>query len=190
VVYLPFALNTWRDVRVLVRSRGAPQALAGLVREQVRELDGAQPVTDVRTLATLRAESLSSPRLITLLLGAFAGLALALTAAGLAGVVAFSVSQRLREIGIRLALGAEPASVLGLVLRQGMGMVLAGLGLGLAGALALSRLMGGLLFGVESTDPLTFGSVVLVLLLTAGVACVVPARRAAGVDPALALRSS
>ena len=189
-VYLPFALQPLRDLRILVRTSGAPMALAPRLRELVHELDSVQPVTDVRSLSSLRNESLAAPRLVTLLLGFFAVLALVLTCTGLTGVVAFSVSQRVRELGIRLALGAEPSSVLGLVLRQGMRLVLAGLLLGTAGALGLSSLMEGLLFGVEPTDPLTLVGVVLLLGGTGSVACLLPALRAARTDPAIALRST
>lgn len=189
-VYLPFALQPLRDLRILVRTSGAPMALAPRLRELVHELDSVQPVTDVRSLSSLRNESLAAPRLVTLLLGFFAVLALVLTCTGLTGVVAFSVSQRVRELGIRLALGAEPSSVLGLVLRQGMRLVLAGLLLGTAGALGLSSLMEGLLFGVEPTDPLTLVGVVLLLGGTGAVACLLPALRAARTDPAIALRST
>ncbi|MCP3167974.1 ABC transporter permease [Myxococcus qinghaiensis] len=189
-VYLPFALQPLRDLRILVRTSGAPMALAPHLRELVHELDSVQPVTDVRSLSSLRSESLAAPRLVTLLLGFFAVLALVLTCTGLTGVVAFSVSQRVRELGIRLALGAEPSSVLGLVLRQGMSLVLAGLLMGTAGALGLSSLMEGLLFGVEPTDPLTLVGVVLLLGGTGAVACLLPALRAARTDPAIALRST
>ncbi|QSQ17434.1 ABC transporter permease [Myxococcus landrumensis] len=189
-VYLPFALQPLRDVRMLVRTEGVPMALAPRLRELVHELDSEQPVTDVRPLSSLRQESLAAPRLVTLLLGFVAVLALVLTCTGLSGVVAFSVSQRVRELGIRLALGAEPSSVLGLVLRQGMVLVLAGLVMGTVGAFGLSSLMKGLLFGVEPADPVTLIGVVLLLGGTGAVACLIPALRAARVDPAIALRST
>lgn len=189
-VYLPFAVQPLRDVRMLVRTQGAPMALAPHLRELVHELDSAQPVTDVRPLSSLRHDSLAAPRLVTLLLGFVAVLALVLTCTGLSGVVAFSVSQRVRELGIRLALGAEPSSVLALVLRQGMVLVLAGLVMGTAGALGLSSMMKGLLFGVEPADPVTLVGVVLLLGGTGAVACLIPALRASRVDPAIALRST
>ncbi|HEX6104617.1 MAG TPA: FtsX-like permease family protein, partial [Gemmatimonadales bacterium] len=153
-------------------------------------IDAAQPLAQVQTLAEIRARSLASPRVTTSLLGLFALLALLITGAGLAGVVAFSVSQRTQEIGVRMALGAERSEVLGMVLRQGMRLVLAGLVLGVLGAVALTRLMAGMLYGVPATDPLTFAAVALVLTGVAAVACLVPARRAATVDPLIALRST
>ncbi|AGC43503.1 hypothetical protein MYSTI_02176 [Myxococcus stipitatus DSM 14675] len=189
-VYLPFALQPLRDVRMLVRTEGVPMALASHVRERVHELDSEQPVTDVRPLSSLRQESLAAPRLVTLLLGFVAVLALVLTCTGLSGVVAFSVSQRVRELGIRLALGAEPSSVLALVLREGMVLVLAGLAMGTVGAFGLSTLMKGWLFGVEPADPVTLVGVVLLLGGTGAVACLIPALRASRVDPAIALRST
>jgi ABC-type antimicrobial peptide transport system permease subunit len=125
-----------------------------------------------------------------MLLGLFALLALVITAAGIAGVVAFSVNQRTQEFGIRMALGAQRASVLNMVLRQGVTLVLVGLAIGMAGALVLTRLLTTLLFGVEPTDALTFLAVSMVLVAVAATACVIPARRAASVDPMVALRVS
>ncbi|MBZ4396469.1 ABC transporter permease [Myxococcus sp. AS-1-15] len=189
-VYLPFALQPLRDLRLLVRTQGPPMVLAERVRALVHELDAAQPVTDVHPLSNVRNESLAAPRLMTMLLGFFAVLALVLTCTGLSGVVAFSVSQRVREMGIRLALGATPAGVLVLVLRQGMHLVLSGLALGTAGALGLSSLMEGLLFGVEPTDPVTLLGVLLLLGGTGVVACLLPALQASRVDPAISLRGA
>jgi putative ABC transport system permease protein len=156
----------------------------------VRELDPNQPVTDVQTLLALRSEWLASPRLTTSLLGLFAFVALAITAAGLAGVIAFSVSQRTHEIGIRLAMGANRARVLGMVLRQGLALAALGLGIGLIGAVFLSRLIASLLYGVAATDPFTFLGVGVLLLGVALLASLAPARRAAIVDPVIALRST
>jgi putative ABC transport system permease protein len=119
----------------------------------------------------------------------FAGLALVITAAGIAGVMALSVSQRTHELGVRLALGASPSRVLGMVMRQGMYYVLAGLSIGVAGALLLGRLMSALLFSVEPTDPITFLAVSVVLIAVAAAACFIPALRVTSIDPMLALRS-
>jgi putative ABC transport system permease protein len=155
----------------------------------VRKIDPKQPVGKMRTLEEVRREALASPRLTAVLLGLFAALALAITAAGIAGVIAFSVSQRTHEIGIRMALGAERGRVLGMVLRQGLGPVLVGLPLGIVGALALARLAAGLLFGVEPTDPATFAGVSLLLAGVAGAACLLLGRRATEISPMVALRN-
>jgi ABC-type antimicrobial peptide transport system permease subunit len=137
----------------------------------------------------VRGEALASPRLTTTLILLFALLALCITAAGLGGVVAFSVSQRTQEIGVRMALGAGRGEVLGMVLREGLRLVGLGLVLGALAAVLLGRLIAGLLFHVETTDPLTFAGMALVLVLIAAAACLIPARRAATVDPLVALRA-
>jgi putative ABC transport system permease protein len=190
VLYLPLASTQWNGLRLVVRSLSPAPALEKQLRAAVREIDADQPVTGVRTLAQLRSESLSAPRLTTVLLVLFAALALAVTAAGIAGVLAYAVSQRTQEIGIRLALGAAPGTVLQMVMRQGMTLVAVGLLLGFGGALALSRLMGSLLFGVESSDPFTFAAVAGVLLAVALLACFLPARRVMSIDPQVALRAT
>ena len=174
---------------LLARTTADPSSLARTVRRLVHEVDPETAVTDVHTLEEARRDSLASPRLMTLLLGLFAGLALLITAAGIAGVIALTVSQRTHEIGIRMALGATRASVLGLVMRQGLALAVAGLGLGLLGALALARLMAHLLFDVEPTDPLTLLAVTALLLVVATIACLVPAQRVTGIDPLRALRA-
>ncbi|MFI5006631.1 MAG: ADOP family duplicated permease [Solirubrobacterales bacterium] len=188
-VYLPFLQFPGYSFTLFVRTLNDPRTMAEQVRAEVRSLDPEAAVSSVRTLEEIRNEALSSPRLTTVLLGLFAALALAISAAGLAGVIAYAVSQRTQEIGIRMALGAEPGRVLTMLLRQGMGSVVIGLGLGLLGALGLSRLISGLLFGVEPTDPLCFAGSAAVLLLVALAACFLPARRATGIDPMLALRA-
>ena len=188
-VYLPFAQFPIRESTFLVRTTADPGTMARRVAEEVLAIDPAQPVANVQTLEEVRGEALASPRLTTSLLLVFALLALVITAAGLGGVVAFSVSQRTQEIGVRMALGASRAEVLGMVLREGLRLVGLGLGLGALAALLLSRLMAGLLFHVDTTDPLTFGGMGLVLVLIAAAACLVPARRAATVDPLIALRA-
>jgi putative ABC transport system permease protein len=139
---------------------------------------------------SLRGEALASPRLTTTLLLLFALLALCITAAGLGGVVAFSVSQRTQEIGVRMALGASRSEVVGMVLREGLRLVGLGLVLGVGAAILLTRLIAGLLFHVAASDPFTFAGMGILLLLIAGVACLVPARRASTVDPLVALRAS
>lgn len=182
---LPLLSNT-----LLLGTTGDPMRLLGRVRGIVRSLDAELPIGKVQTLQQARSESLSPSRLTTLLLALFAGLALVIAATGIGGVIAYGVSQRTHEIGVRMALGAARTDVLRMVLRQGLGMLAAGLALGAAGALALSRLMTGLLFGVEPTDPLTFTAVSALLVAVAAAASFVPARRAAGVAPMVALRTT
>ena len=162
--------------------------MARQVREAVYSIDPDQPIDRFRTLAEVRASTLDSPRLTATLLGLFALLALVITSAGIAGVIAFSVNQRTQEFGVRMALGAPRGSVLSMVLRQGLRLVLAGLAIGMAGAIVLTRVMTTLLFGVEPTDALTFLAVSMVLVAVAAAACLIPARRAASVDPMVALR--
>jgi putative ABC transport system permease protein len=163
--------------------------LAHGIRQAVYGFDPQTAVSDVRTLEQVRHESIASPRLMAALLGAFAMLALAITAAGLSGLIAFTVSQRTHEIGIRMALGADSPRVVGMLLRQGLSSVAIGLALGVAGALALTRLVAGMLFGVAPTDIVCFVSSGAVLVVVATLACWGPARRATSIDPQVALRS-
>jgi len=151
-------------------------------------VDRDQPVSNVQTLEALVSASASQRRFTTYLIGLFATLALVLAAVGIYGVVAYSVAQRTHEIGVRMALGAQPRHVLQLVVGQGMALTLGGVFLGVLGALALTRLLTSLLVGVAATDPWTFGLVALLLSGVAFLACYVPARRAARVDPLIALR--
>jgi putative ABC transport system permease protein len=173
---------------LVVRSSVEPAALTAAVRQAVLALDRNVPVTAIQTMQERSAEVTSRTRFIAVLLGLFAGLALLLAGTGIYGVMAYSVSARTREVGIRMALGAQPADVIRLVLRQGMGWVAIGAGIGLPAALALTRLMKGMLFGVAANDPLTFSAITLLLLGVAGLACWLPARRATKVDPLTALR--
>jgi putative ABC transport system permease protein len=189
-VYLPFAQLPFREGTFLVRTSADPGAMARRIGEEVLAIDAGQPLANVQTLDEVRGEALASPRLTTTLLVMFALLALFITAAGLAGVVAFSVSQRTQEIGVRMALGAGRGEVLGMVLREGLQLVAIGLALGIVGAAALTRLMADLLFHVEATDPITFAGMALVLVLIAAAACLAPARRASAVDPMVALRAT
>ena len=184
-----FAETGFNDLRIFVRSQAPPEAISRQIRDAVRELDPQQPITEMQPLAEQRTQALAPHRLVASLLGLFAALALVITASGLIGVVAYSVSQRTREIGVRLALGAAPEAVLRMVLGQGMALVGGGLCLGLGVALGLSRLGGGLLYGVTPADPLTYASVALVLLAISLAACALPARQATRVDPMLALRA-
>lgn len=174
---------------LLLRTAAEPLSLARQIRNAIREIDAETAIDHVRTLEDARNEALASPRLTTILLGLFAAMALAITSAGVGGVIALAVSQRTHEIGIRMALGASRGKVLWMILRQGLGLVGAGLLLGVAGSLALTRLMATLLFGVEPTDAITFLGMSAVILAVAALACFIPARRATGIDPISALRS-
>jgi len=158
------------------------------VRREVGAIDPDQPISNLTTMSQLLAASVARTRFNFLGFSIFAAIALTLAAVGIYGVIAYSVSQQTHEIGIRLALGAQAADVLRLIIRQGMGLVLAGVGIGLAGALIATRLMKTLLFGVSVTDPLTFTLITLLLTFVALLACWIPARRATKVDPMTALR--
>jgi len=158
------------------------------VREAMREVDRDQPIANIRSMDQIMSGMAGDARFRTLLLGVFAAVALLLSAIGIYGVIAYSVAQRTREIGIRIALGAQGRNVLGLVIGQGMKLALIGVCVGIAGALALTRVLSSLLFNVSATDPLTFVGVSALLALVALLACYVPARRAMKVDPMVALR--
>ncbi len=172
----------------VVRTAGDPSLAAAAVRAAVRELDPALPIFDMQPMSETVADSLARPRFLALLLGAFSAIALLLAAVGIYGVMAYSVSQRTQEIGVRMALGARSSDVMKLVLGQGTKLAAVGIGLGLAGAFALTRVMSTLLFEVSVTDPVTFAAVVALLALVALLACYIPARRATKVDPMIALR--
>ena len=189
-IYLPFAQYPGLSTTCLIRTSADPLLIARQVREAVHAIGPEQPVDRFRTLEEVREGTLDSPRLTALLLGLFALLAVVITATGIAGVISFSVGQRTQEFGIRMALGAAPRAVLGMVLRQGMALVAAGLGLGLAASLLLTRLMSRLLYETAPTDPTTFLAVALLLFGAAALACFIPARRATAVDPMVALRSA
>jgi len=187
-VYEPHPELTYPFMTLVIRTNGDPEALAPAVRREISALDPDQPVSDVRTMNQVMADTVGRARFNTLLLGLFAGLATLLAAVGIFGVMNYSVTLRTREIGLRMALGAEPGRVLMLVLRQGLLLTLIGIGVGLAGALALTRVMSGLLFGVGATDPATFAAIVLLLAVVSLIACYIPARRATRVDPLVALK--
>jgi putative ABC transport system permease protein len=188
-MYLPYVQFQWFvPRRLVVKTDVEPASLAAAVRKAVWELDKDQPVSDVRTMEEVLSGSIARQRFSTLLLGIFAALALALAAVGIYGVMSYAVAQRTREIGIRMALGAQAGSVLRLMIGQGLKLASAGVVLGLAGALLLTRLMSSMLFGVSATDPLTLVTISLVLVGVALLASYIPARRAARVDPLVALR--
>jgi predicted permease len=169
-------------------SGGEPSALTQSVRSAVLAVDRNQPLFDVKPLRQIVADSIALRRLSLLLLSVFAAVALALAAAGIYGVMAYAIEQRAHEIGVRMALGARGSDVLRLVVRQGLKLALCGVALGLMAALALTRLMEALLFGVSAADPLTFAGISLLLLVVTLAACWMPARRATKVDPMIALR--
>lgn len=191
-IYAPHSQAPFNTITMVARTsgdpRGLPSGLIASVGREVSALDSELPVFNVRTLEETLSRSVAQPRFNTLLLAIFAGVALLLTAIGLYGVMAYSVTQRTREIGIRLALGAQTSNVLGLVIRQGMLLASAGVAIGLVAAFALTRLLGSFLFGISATDPLTFAGIALLLVMVALVACFIPARRATKVDPMIALR--
>lgn len=174
---------------LILRTDQEPSTMASAVRNRITSLDKGVPVYQVATMDELLSRSVAPARFNLVLLVLFSALALGLAAVGIYGVLAFGVSRRTHEIGIRLALGAHPHDILRLIIRQGMGLVLLGTVLGLAGAAALTRLMASLLYGVSATDTATFAAVAVLLTLVAVVACYLPARRAMGVDPMTALRS-
>ena len=179
--------SRWFLTSWIVRTSG-PADVAPAMRAALREADPSLPVANVRPMGDVISGSISSRRFVLTLMGAFAALALVLTAVGLYGVLSYQVSQRTHEIGIRLALGARPRDVMRLVVVRGMELALAGIAVGLAGAFALTRLMTSLLFGVSATDPATFVAIPVLLASVALVANYIPARRAARVDPTTALR--
>jgi putative ABC transport system permease protein len=173
---------------VAVRTSADPGGLAAAVTREARVLDPNVPIYDVKTMEQLVSESLARRRFAMLALGLFSVVALVLAALGIYGVMSYTVAQRTREIGIRLALGAQTRSVLKLVVGQGMRLAVFGVGLGLVVAAAMARMIASLLFGVAATDPVTFLVIALLLAGVALLACYVPARRAAKVDPTIALR--
>jgi putative ABC transport system permease protein len=173
---------------LIVKASVEPAGLVAAIRDEVKAVDKDQPLGNVRTLEALVAESVAPRRFSLLLVGVFACVALLLGAVGLYGVLSYVVTQRAREIGIRMALGAQRKNVLRLIISQGMRLALIGVAVGMFAAFALMRLMSSLLFGVSATDPLTFILIASMLLVVALVACYLPARRASKVDPLIALR--
>jgi len=188
-VYVPFEQSPTAAATLMVRTSGDPMKYVKQLRAAVYSVDRDQPLTNIKSLDQLRGDNLAGTRLTSVLLGLFAMLALAIAATGLSGVTALLVSQRTREIGIRLALGAQRGQVLRMVLTQGMRVILIGLACGLAAALLTARVMQTFLFKTEATDPLTFAGVALVLLAVALIASYIPARRVTRVDPMIALRT-
>ena len=172
----------------VVRSKGPQPGLFDAIRHSVRQVNSEQVVAGAQTMDEIISGSIASRRFSLILLGSFAGLALLLSSLGIYGVVSYLVGQQTREFGIRIALGAQQGDVMRLVLGDGAKMALLGVGLGLAAAFGLTRLMANMLFDVSALDPLTFACVAILLTVVALVACYIPARRAMRVDPMVALR--
>lgn len=187
-IYVPYSQQTWFSASLVVRAAGDIEAVQKNVQNAVWSVDKTQSPAKFDAAETLLGKSLAAPRLYTTLLGAFAALALVLAGVGIYGVMSYTVARRTREIGVRVALGAQRGDVLRLVVGQGMKRVLVGVGVGLVASFALTRLIAGLLYGVTASDPWTFAGVALLLSLVALVACYLPARRATKVDPMVALR--
>lgn len=186
--YVPFAQNPVRGFALVVRADEGAPPLASDLRAAVRAVEPTVPLYNVQHLNEIVSDSQSTRRIAALLVGSFAALALLLSAVGLYGVVSYAVSQQTSEIAVRLALGAERRDILGLVVGRGMLLALGGIGLGLVGAFALSRLIGSMLFGVSPTDPPTYSATPVILSVTAFIACYLPARRAMQVEASVALR--
>jgi len=188
-MYVPMSIFPRGSLKFYLRTHGDPRALAASARAAIHRLDPDQAISGMRPLTEVVAETVAGPRFLTVLVGAFGAAALLLAAIGVYGVISFSVARRTREIGVRIALGADRAAVRRLVIREGMALAGTGLALGLVAALALSRVLSSLLFETRTHDPLTLAAVAGLLLLVALLACAIPARRAANLDPQEALRT-
>jgi predicted permease len=187
-VYFPLSQQPYQAMYLVMRTSSDPAGIARPVTDVVRAIEPSAVVTEVQTLQDLLYHSLARRRFAATMLFAFAAFALLLAMIGVYGVLSYLVSQNRQEIGMRIALGATPTHVLGLVVRYGMGVAAIGIGFGLIGAFSLTRLMSSLLFGITPTDPLTFASVLFVLVAVALAATILPAWRATRVDPMIALR--
>ncbi len=187
-MYFPAAVRLAALMDVAVRTQGKPEEALAAIRRTVRGLDSELPVATVRTLDQWVEGNAAQPRLNSALLAVFACVALLIAAVGIYGVLSYSVNQRSREIGVRMALGAPRAAVLRMIVGEGMRMGIAGIAAGLLGAVAVSRVLSSMLFGVQARDPLTFASVAAILIVIALAACYFPARRATAIDPVIALR--
>jgi predicted permease len=187
-IYVPHAQDSqWNSMGLVIRTAGDPAAFAATLRREVQALDKDQPIYNVRTLDDVVANSLGTRRVSMQLFAVFGIAALLLAAIGIYGVMAYTVTQRTHEIGIRMALGAQRSDVLALVVRQGITLAAIGVAAGLAGAFTLTRVMAGLLFNVRPDDPMTYLAISFLLIVVAFLACYLPARRAAKLDPLIAL---
>ena len=187
-LYLPLGQGPQRRMSLVVRAAGEATAAAGAIREAIRGVDPAIPPFDVQSMEQNLGASLFQERFTNLLLSGFGLVSLLLAAAGIYGVMSLEVSSRLKELAIRVALGARPRDVFALILRRGTNLAIAGLAVGFFGALALTRLLKNLLFEVTPNDPATYSTVIVLLVAVALLACALPARRATRVDPIASLR--
>jgi len=188
-MYVPYTQQTWSSMALVVRTNAEPGKIQVAVQKAIWEVDQSAPISRINTLKEILGDQVSHSRFNTLLLGIFSALALILATIGIYGVMSYAVSQRAREIGVRMALGAQNIDVVWLIVRQGLNLTLLGIAIGLASAYGLTRLMTKLLFNVSATDPLTFAGVASLLMIVALLACWIPARRATKVDPMIALRT-
>jgi putative ABC transport system permease protein len=187
-MYLPIEQVPASFATLIVRSQSNPESLVRAVRSKLAELDSTLPLSNISSLDTVVAQSVAQPRILSEFVGVFAAFALVLSAIGIYGVMAYSVAARSQEMGIRMSLGANPADILRLVVRQGMCLALIGVAIGLVTSLALTRLINTLLFNTSASNPLTFAVAAIALTATAAAACYIPARRATKVDPMVVLR--
>jgi putative ABC transport system permease protein len=188
-IYLPLAQEPQPNMTLVVRTKRDPTSMLSTLRDEMQNVNKAVPISSVQALSETIGDQLAVDRLIAVLLSIFGGAALLLAAIGIYGVMGYAVAQRTREIGIRVALGAERSDIMTLIVRRGLTLTLIGAGIGLALAVALTRALKTLLFGVSATDPFTFGTIVTLLVAVALLACYFPARKATKVDPIEALRN-
>jgi ABC-type antimicrobial peptide transport system permease subunit len=186
--YVPYVVHPPQRAYLVVRTFGDPLALANTIRGRVLGVDSDQPVTDVRAMETVLDAPLGQRRLTTLLFGSFAAVAMLLALVGLYGIIAYSVEQRTQELGIRSALGAQQSDILRLVVGHGLRLAVVGVAIGICGALASTRILTNQLFHTSATDPTIFVGIATLFVIVALVACYLPARRAAQIDPMIALR--
>jgi putative ABC transport system permease protein len=186
-LYLPLAQGN-SAYNLVVRTAGDPARMMSLVRSAIHGLDPYIAIDLTNTIENLEYQSMASPRLMTILLGLFAGLAVLISASGIAAVMALAVRQRTHELGIRLALGAQRSGIVGMVVKQGLALAVAGTAIGMAGSIGLARLLTTMLYDTSPTDLVTFGAVSLLFLTVAAVACFIPARQVTSIDPLHALR--
>ena len=187
--YIPYWQLPEPGMNVVLKSIGDPNALAGSLRQAVRDVDPDMPVSTLMSMSQVVSDSIDEPRFLAFLVSVFAALALMLSAIGIYGVMAYAVSQRTSEIGVRMALGAGRSEVFGLIVREGLKLTVLGIALGLVASFALAHSISSLLFGVAASDPMTFVVTTSILLAVATLASIVPAHRATRVDPIVALRA-